>query len=182
MSVYEADLITIRNDTEEECLPLPTFSDIANNPLTAPVDKFIMLIQELFRPIKVCTYTLMSKIVIYNPNHMCDNIQIKHCTYCLELNYMVAYLCFQSVVSGSRKLLLLDIDDRENGAAKNTSDIWRENDLQYIGMILMVPRAICLLILIFGCLVSNYFVCQMQIIECIEPRKYVLVTQSISIY
>jgi hypothetical protein len=40
-------------------------------------------------------------------------------------------------------------------------------------MIFMAPRLICLLILIFGMLTSSIFVCQMRIIQSIEPRKIV---------
>ena len=73
-------------------------------------------------------------------------------------------------MSGARKQLVLDMDD-DLYLNSDKENVWRDNNLQYIGMVLMVPRAICLLILMFGFLVSSFFVCQMQIIECIEPRK-----------
>jgi hypothetical protein len=34
--------------------------------------------------------------------------------------------------------------------------LWEANQLQYIGMIFLAPRLICLLILIFGMLTSRY--------------------------
>ena len=75
------------------------------------------------------------------------------------------------MVSGIRRQLLLDVDDELYNTENSKGNVWRENNLQYIGMILMVPRVICLMILIFGFFASSLFVCQMQIIECIEPRK-----------
>ena len=77
----------------------------------------------------------------------------------------------QDVISGARKQLLMDVDDQLYNSEDTNENVWRDNDLQYIGMILMVPRVICLLILIFGMMASSIFVCQMQIVECIEPRK-----------
>ena len=50
---------------------------------------------------------------------------------------------------------------------------WEQHQLQYIGLIFLAPRVICLLILIFGMLTSSFFVCQMRIIQSIEPRKIV---------
>ena len=50
---------------------------------------------------------------------------------------------------------------------------WERYSLQYIGMILVAPRVICLLILVFGMLTASLFVCQMRIIQSIEPRKIV---------
>ena len=53
------------------------------------------------------------------------------------------------------------------------NNIWNENHLQYLGMIFMIPRAICLLILIFGMMTASLFVCTMRIIQSIEPRNIV---------
>jgi len=141
LSLYEDDVYTIQNDTQNECFPdLPTLSDVPNNPLINPVKKFVDAALKVLKPVK-------------------------------------------DVVSGVRKQLLLDVDDElfdsDDGTQEN---YWRDNDLQYIGMILMVPRVICLLILIFGCMASSCFVCQMQIVECIEPRKLVNAFRNVTIF
>lgn len=40
-------------------------------------------------------------------------------------------------------------------------------------MLFMVPRVLCLLILMFGFLASGLFVCQMRICQAIEPKNIV---------
>ena len=70
-----------------------------------------------------------------------------------------------------RKQLLLDVQDELFGDTLN--NIWEENQLQYLGLLLSVPRAICFLILIFGMLTALIWTCQMEIIESIEPKKVV---------
>ena len=77
----------------------------------------------------------------------------------------------KDVLTGLRKQLLLDIQDELFGDTIN--NIWQENDLQYIGMIFLIPRVICLLILIFGCMTASIWVCQMNIIQSIEPKNIV---------
>lgn len=74
-------------------------------------------------------------------------------------------------MSGARKQLLLDVDDQLYNTEETNENVWRDNGLQNIGFVLMIPRALCFFILIFGMMASSIFVCQMQIIECIEPRK-----------
>jgi hypothetical protein len=49
----------------------------------------------------------------------------------------------------------------------------KELNLQYLGMILLIPRIIQLLILVFGMFTMSVAVCQMKIIPAIEPRKIV---------
>ena len=46
-------------------------------------------------------------------------------------------------------------------------------DLQYLGMLLLIPKAIQLLILIFGMLTMSIATCQMEINPTFEPRKIV---------
>ncbi len=53
------------------------------------------------------------------------------------------------------------------------NNIWNEYNLQYLGMVFMLPRVICLFVLIFGCLTASCFVCMMRIIQSIEPKKIV---------
>jgi hypothetical protein len=60
--------------------------------------------------------------------------------------------------------------------------LWEKNQLQYIGLIFLAPRLICLLILIFGMLTSSLFVCQMRIIQSIEPRKIVDAFGKVKLY
>merc|ERR1712000_431735 len=84
--------------------------------------------------------------------------------------------------SGARKQLVMDVDDELWLNSDETDNVWQDNDLQYIGLILMVPRVICLLILIFGMMASSIFVCQMQIIDCIEPRKLVDAFRNVTIF
>ena len=59
----------------------------------------------------------------------------------------------KDVLRGLRKQLLLDVQDELFGDTLN--NIWKENNLQYIGMLFMVPRVICLLILLFGMLTAS---------------------------
>lgn len=78
----------------------------------------------------------------------------------------------KDVVSGLRKQLVIDIDEELFGG--NLDNLWRANHLQYVGMVFLVPRVLCLLILAFGCLMSSVFVCQMRIgCQSVEPRRIV---------
>ena len=90
-------------------------------------------------------------------------------TFFKEVDKMV--LPVKQVVDGLRKQLIIDVQEELFG--QPLENIWRENNLQYIGMVLLVPRVLCLFILLFGCLMSSIFVCQMKIIEAVEPKKIV---------
>ena len=54
--MYEDDVYTIQNDTQNECFPdLPTLSDVPNNPLINPVKKFVDAALKVLKPVKVST-------------------------------------------------------------------------------------------------------------------------------
>ena len=55
---------------------------------------------------------------------------------------------------------------------QNIKDM-RQLDLRYLGLLLLVPRALALLTLVFGALSMCLATCQMKIIPAIEPRKIV---------
>ncbi len=78
----------------------------------------------------------------------------------------------RDVVTGLRRQLLLDVQEEllgEDGVA----NVWKDNHLEYLGLLLMVPRVLCLLVLLFGMLTASIWVCQMQIIQAIEPKRVV---------
>lgn len=77
----------------------------------------------------------------------------------------------KTVMSGLRRQLILDIDEELFGG--NMENFWDAFSLQYIGMVFVAPRVICLLILIFGWATSGLFICQMKIFQAIEPMKIV---------
>ena len=78
----------------------------------------------------------------------------------------------QEIVSRTRKQLISDIGDELFGeeVVQNIKD-FKKLDLQYIGMLLLIPRAISLCILIFGMITMSIATCQMTII--VEPKKIV---------
>ena len=67
----------------------------------------------------------------------------------------------KDTLSGLRRQLLLEFQEELFG--DTLDDIWKENNLQYIGMLFTVPRMICLLILIFGMIMAWIHTCQMRI-------------------
>ena len=76
--------------------------------------------------------------------------------------------------SRTRKQLISDIGDELFGeeVVQNIKDM-RQLDLRYLGLLLLVPRALALLTLVFGALSMCLATCQMKIIPAIEPRKIV---------
>jgi len=77
----------------------------------------------------------------------------------------------KTVMSGLRRQLILDIDEELFGG--NLNNFWDAFSLQYLGMVFVAPRIICLLILLFGWAASGVFICQMKICQAIEPMKIV---------
>ena len=59
--------------------------------------------------------------------------------------------------------ILFQLNLQEELFGDTLEDIWKENNLQYIGMLFTVPRMICLLILIFGMIMAWIHTCQMRI-------------------
>ena len=51
ISVYEDDMYRLRNDTDMECLPYPTFDDViaSNNILSKPVERFFNETQRIVK-------------------------------------------------------------------------------------------------------------------------------------
>jgi hypothetical protein len=80
----------------------------------------------------------------------------------------------KEIVSRTRKQLISDVGDELFGeeVVQNIKD-FKKLDLQYIGMLLLIPRAISLCILIFGMITMSIATCQMTIIPAIEPKKIV---------
>ena len=80
----------------------------------------------------------------------------------------------KEIVSRTRRQFIADIGDDLFGeeVIQNIKE-FRKLDLQYMGMLLMIPRCICLLILLFGMLTMSIAVCRMKIIPAIEPKKVV---------
>ena len=161
IETYESEAYGIHDDTKEECFPIPTFGDVPSNPLVNPVKKFVEYSIGLVKPIHV------SFLVLSLTNYFGSNAILRQ--YILNRFYLWNWL--KDVVSGARKQLLLDVDDQLYNTEETNENVWRDNGLQNIGFVLMIPRALCFFILIFGMMASSIFVCQMQIIECIEPRK-----------
>jgi len=77
----------------------------------------------------------------------------------------------RSVLKGMRKQLLLDAQEELFG--DSLENIWEEYKLQYLGMLFTAPRFICLLILFFGWITAFIWVCQMSIIQALEPARVV---------
>jgi len=80
----------------------------------------------------------------------------------------------KEIVSRTRKQFIADIGDDLFGeeVVQNIKD-FKKLDLRYMGMLLLIPRAISLCILIFGMLTMSVATCQMKIIPAIEPKKIV---------
>ena len=78
------------------------------------------------------------------------------------------------IVNRTRRQFFSDIGDELFGeeVVQKIKD-FDQLDLQYLGMILLIPRALNLFTLIFRSLSMCYATCQMQIIPSIEPRKIV---------
>lgn len=80
----------------------------------------------------------------------------------------------KQLVSRTRKQFISDIGDElfgeEVGRQIREFD---KLDLQYLGMLLLIPKAIQLLILIFGMLTMSVATCQMEINPTLEPAKIV---------
>lgn len=77
----------------------------------------------------------------------------------------------KDVLKGMRKQLLMDVQEELFGTT--IKEFWQDANLELFSWIFLVPRLICLLILIFGLLTSSLYVCQMRIIQSLEPRKIV---------
>jgi len=80
----------------------------------------------------------------------------------------------KQIVSRTRKQLISDIGDELFGenVVQNIKD-FNKLDLQYIGMILLIPRLLNLVTLIFGSLCMCYATHTMTIIPSVEPRKII---------
>ncbi|TRY80092.1 hypothetical protein TCAL_17091 [Tigriopus californicus] len=77
----------------------------------------------------------------------------------------------KDVLKGVRKQLLMNVQEELFGTT--IKEFWQDANLELFSWIFLVPRLICLLILIFGLLTSSLYVCQMRIIQSLEPRKIV---------
>ena len=80
----------------------------------------------------------------------------------------------KQIVSRTRDQFIADIGNELFGeeAIEQIQNL-RQFDFQYLGMILLIPRLLNLLTLIFGALTMSVATCQMEIIPAIEPRKIV---------
>eukprot|EP00092_Neocalanus_flemingeri_P001559 GFUD01001661.1.p1 GENE.GFUD01001661.1~~GFUD01001661.1.p1 ORF type:complete len:1153 (-),score=202.90 GFUD01001661.1:50-3508(-) len=80
----------------------------------------------------------------------------------------------KEIISRTRKQFIADIGDDLFGedVAQSIKD-FKKLDLQYIGMLLLIPRAINLFILIFGMITMCCAVKDMSIVPSREPRKIV---------
>ena len=61
-----------------------------------------------------------------------------------------------------------------------TKAIWKDYNLDYLGLIFNIPRFACLLIVLFGCFMSFFHTCQMRII--VEPRKIVDIYEKLAFF
>jgi len=80
----------------------------------------------------------------------------------------------KQIIQRSRKQFINDVGDKLFGA--EVAEHLREHgklDLQYLGMLLLIPKAIQLMTLVLGMLSMSYATCQMEIIPSLEPRKIV---------
>ena len=78
------------------------------------------------------------------------------------------------IVSRTRRQIIADVGDELFGedAIERFKDL-KQFDFQYLGMILLIPRLLNLLTLIFGALTMSVATCKMEIVPAIEPRKIV---------
>merc|ERR1719411_335614 len=90
----------------------------------------------------------------------------------------------KEVVSRARRQLIADVGDElfGEGELENIKRNIKELDFQNLGLILLIPRLLNLLTLIFGALTMSVATCQMQIIPAIEPRKIVKFYGSVCIF
>ena len=74
----------------------------------------------------------------------------------------------KEIVSRTRRQLISDIGDEIFGeeALQNIKD-FNKLDLRYLGFLLLIPRVLNLLVLVFGSLSMCYATCQMSIIPAI---------------
>lgn len=80
----------------------------------------------------------------------------------------------KQVVARARRQLVADIgDDLFGQDVLNNIEKFQLLDLRYIGMLLLIPRVLNLLILIFGLLTMSVATCRMIICEAVEPKKIV---------
>ena len=89
----------------------------------------------------------------------------------------------KDIVSRTRRQLIADIGDELFGeeALQNIKD-FKKLDLRYLGLLLIIPRVLNLLVLVFGSLSMCYATCQMSIIPAIEPRKIVNFFGSVCVF
>merc|ERR550525_679480 len=81
----------------------------------------------------------------------------------------------KAAVSRARRQLIADVGDElfGEGELDNIKRNIKELDLKNLGLVLLIPRLLNLLTLIFGALTMSVATCQMTIIPAIEPRKIV---------
>ena len=89
----------------------------------------------------------------------------------------------KQIVSRTRDQFIADIGNELFGeeAIEQIQNL-RQFDFQYLGMILLIPRLLNLVTLIFGALTMSVATCQMEIIPAIEPRKIVNFYGSVCIF
>ena len=80
----------------------------------------------------------------------------------------------RDIAERTRKQFVSNVGDQLFGeeVGKQIRD-FNKLDLQYLGMLLLIPRAIQLITLVLGMLSMSYATCQMEIIPSVEPRKIV---------
>ncbi|XP_040574191.1 uncharacterized protein [Lepeophtheirus salmonis] len=77
----------------------------------------------------------------------------------------------RDIIRDAKKQIVTDIEDELLGG--KIHDIWQTNDLKYVGFLLMAPRLVGLLILIFGGITSCIWLCQMKVYEPLEPIRII---------
>ena len=130
----------------KECLPYASFNDFmkdanVSNILMRPVHNFFNMADDIVKPLKDTLSGLRRQLLL----EFQENIQQEMSTE-ESSQFVISQLNFQEELFGD-----------------SLEDIWKENNLQYIGMLFTVPRMICLLILIFGMLMAWIHTCQMRI-------------------
>ena len=130
----------------KECLPYTSFNDFmkdanVSNILMRPVHNFFNMADDIVKPLKDTLSGLRRQLLL----EFQENIQQEMSTE-ESSHFVISQLNFQEELFGD-----------------SLEDIWKENNLQYIGMLFTVPRMICLLILIFGMLMAWIHTCQMRI-------------------
>ena len=81
----------------------------------------------------------------------------------------------KAAVSRARRQLIADVGDElfGEGELDKIQQNIKELNFKHIGLVLLIPRLLNLLTLIFGALTMSVATCQMTIIPAIEPRKIV---------